>query len=141
MKTKILLFVTCFSLVFFNSCSKKEGESEFKNQITLGTGLNYSNYFELTGVSSDFYLVNGSVIIYFKVESKQDIAGNAIMLEFRNLQNEVIHTISRPSTQDYGHMLLSSFEWTQSVGTYLIKAYIVKEDSTDFVAETTITIH
>lgn len=141
MKTKILILFTFASLIVCNSCDKKESEPEFKNEITLGTGLNHANYFELSGVSSEFYSVGGSAIIYFKVESSEDIAGNAILLEFRTMSNGLINSISRPSTQDYGHILISSFEWMWEAGTYKAQAYIVKGDDTQFVAETVFTVH
>jgi len=132
----IVLCIACFT-----ACEKKEADNEFSNQITLGTGLNHSNYFELSGESSDFYQVGGSAIIYVRVESAEDIAGNPILLEFKTLDNSLINSISRPSTQDYGHILISSFEWMWTAGTYKVEAYIVQGDDKKFVAETVFTVH
>lgn len=140
MKTKTLAIIL-FSIFSMYACDKKESEPEFSNKITLGTGLNYSNYFELTGEGTDFYMTGGSAIIYFKVESSEDIGGRSILLEFKTLDNGLINSISRPSTQEYGHMLLSSFEWMWETGTYKVQAYIVNGDDKQFIAETVFTVH
>ena len=105
--------------MFLTSC--KKSSSEFSDKITLGTG---ASGFTITGESTSFTQVSGSVIIYIRIESEEDMAGRTIVLDFETASGSLINTITRPQAQDYGHILLSSFDWLGDKGNFTVNAYL-----------------
>lgn len=136
---KIFFLLIVATTISLTSCIEKT--DEFSDQITLGTGVNSTNYFELTGEGSEFQSINQSSIIYFRVESKEDLAGNDILLEFRTLNNGLINSITRENPQDYGHILVSYFDWQWMTGSYKVQAYIIKGLDKELIAEKEFTIY
>lgn len=87
-------------------CEKDDSPSDtFSNSLTLGTGLNPSNLFELTGEGTSFPA--GSQI-YFRLESKEDMAGSPVRINIKAAGSD-IDNIDYPVLQEYGHIYLSSF--------------------------------
>jgi hypothetical protein len=106
--TCILLFSV--SLLLFG-CKEKatEANDEFSNKLTLGTGLNPSNLFQLTGEGTTF---SKNIPIFFRLESKDDMAGSAVRIKIELKTNGTYSeskTFDYPNPQSYGHILLSSF--------------------------------
>jgi hypothetical protein len=103
-KAGILLVLAGFILVLA-SCDKSD-ESEFRNKLTLGTGMNAAS-FELTGEGTTFNSIGGSSIIYFRLESKDDMEGADVLLDFLTPDSEQpINNLSRDQAQDYGHIFM-----------------------------------
>jgi hypothetical protein len=132
---KCYSYLLCVStlVLMLTSCEKTD-DSGFKNKLTLGTGINPSNYFELTDVGTTFTRIGASAVIYFRLESKDDMEGATVLLDFETLDGGLINTISRPQAQSYGHIMVSSFEWMWDTGTYKIKAYLDMPDGRKFIA-------
>jgi len=106
------------------SCSKKSdstSSSGFSNKLTLGTGLNSSNLFELTGVGTSF---TASTTIYFRLESAEDMGGSAVRLKINEQDGTPIFTQDYPNPQSYGHILLSNFTITRA-GSYVATGILV----------------
>jgi hypothetical protein len=123
------------SLLLLSSCEEK---SEFTDALTLGTGM---SGFTITGESSSFTQTSGSVVIYYRLESEEDMAGRTAVLDFETSSGSLINTITRPQAQDYGHIQLSSFEWLGSTGTFVMKAYLADGVDKIFIAEKEFTIN
>jgi hypothetical protein len=122
-------------LLLLSSCEEK---SEFTDALTLGTGM---SGFTITGESSSFTQTSGSVVIYYRLESEEDMAGRTAVLDFETSSGSLINTITRPQAQDYGHIQLSSFEWLGSTGTFVMKAYLADGVDKIFIAEKEFTIN
>jgi hypothetical protein len=122
-------------LLLLNSCEEK---SEFSDKLTLGTGM---SGFTITGESSTFTQTSGSVVIYYRLESEEDMAGRTAVLDFETSSGSLINTITRPQAQEYGHLQLSSFEWLGSTGTFVMKAYLADGVDKIFIAEKEFTIN
>jgi hypothetical protein len=94
------------------ACDKKDDSSstdEFSNSLKLGTGMNASN-FTLTGEGTVF--PEGSAI-YFRLESKDDMAGSPVRITLKNNGTSVSDNYDYPSLQSYGHIYMSAI----AVGT------------------------
>jgi hypothetical protein len=141
MKKSIQLFIVAFAMLFtFSNCKKDSTSSEFTNKITLGTGTEATNAFNLTGESSTFYQVGGSALIYFRLESADDMGGSTVILDFETTGGSLINTISRPAVQNYGHIMVSSFNWEWQTGNYTVKAYLLVTGTKKFIASKDFTI-
>ena len=106
------------------SCSKKSDSNsspEFTNKLTLGTGLNPSNLFQLTGEGTSFM---ASTSIYFRLESADDMAGSAVRLKIDQQDGTPISSQDYPSLQSYGHIFLSNFTITRT-GSYVATGILV----------------
>lgn len=136
---KVFFLLIVSTIISLTSCIEKT--DTFSDQISLGTGVNPTNYFELTGEGTEFQSINQSSIIYFRVESKEDLAGNDVLLEFRTLNNGLINSITRENPQDYGHILVSYFDWQWMTGSYKVQAYIIKGLDKQLIAEKEFTIY
>ena len=118
--TKYIQFIFTILLltILFIGCNKDDAttnSNQFTDNLTLGSGLNTSNPFQLTGKSTTFS--GSSVIIYWRLESKDDMAGSAVSIKIEKLVNGSYTTAqSFPYTnpQSYGHIMLSTFVWTQT---------------------------
>ena len=126
--------------LFVSSCEEKD-DSGFINELSLGTGVSTTNYFDLTGAGSTFTIIGGSAVIYFRLESKDDMEGATVILDFETTAGGLINTISRTQAQSYGHIMVSSFEWMWNAGTYRIKAYLDKNGGKVFIASTEFTVN
>ncbi|HBS86596.1 MAG: hypothetical protein A2W91_20475 [Bacteroidetes bacterium GWF2_38_335] len=142
MKAKYFFFalfpVVLFSLVF-SGCKKEEDEeSEYSDKLALGTGM---SGFDLVGEGTTFTQTSGSVIIYFRLESEADMAGRPVVLDFLTSGGSLINTITRDQAQDYGHIMLSSFEWLGGTGNFKINAYLSEGSEKTFVATINFTVN
>jgi len=117
---KYFAFILLFSVsILFNGCKEKSTESgdEYSNKLTLGTGLNPANLFQLTGEGTNF---NKNVPIFFRLESKDDMAGSAVKIKIEVKSNGTYSdhkSFDFPNPQSYGHILLSSFT-LDAAGSY-----------------------
>jgi hypothetical protein len=127
-----LLFVS----TIFNGC--KKDESAYINELKLGTGM---AGFDLIGEGKTFSIPEGSVFLYFRLESADDMAGRTVVLDFLTSGNGLINTITREQAQDYGHIILSSFEWLGGSGSFKINAYLADGNDKIFIATTDFTIN
>jgi V8-like Glu-specific endopeptidase len=107
------------------SCSKKSDSTtttEFSNKITLGTGLNPSNLFELTGVGTTF---TAGTVIYFRLESAADMGGSDIRIQIDNQDGTPYTTVPDfDNPQSYGHIFISGFA-IPDAGSYKATAILV----------------
>jgi hypothetical protein len=105
------------------SCSKKSDStsSEFSNKLTLGTGLNSSNLFELTGTGTSFVV---NTYIYFRLESVDDMGGSKVRIKIDKQDGTAYNSIDYPNPQSYGHIFLSSFMIT-APGSYKATGILV----------------
>jgi hypothetical protein len=138
------------SLFFFSLCLLAIGgcgsnnNSDFKDSLTFGTGLG-GNGFDLVSEGTSFTLSPGPTgtqgTVWFKLGSAADIGNRAVRLY---ISGGTYATKDYPSTQDYGHYLLSSFRITDT-GTFPVKGYLVEQIGPDigketFVAESSLTM-
>lgn len=120
---KKIFFLLLITLAIV-SCSKKSDSTSstvFTNNLTLGTGLNPSNLFELTGVNTSF---TASTTIYFRLESADDMAGSAVRLKMDQQDGTPIFSQDYPNPQSYGHIFLSNFTITRA-GSYTATGILV----------------
>jgi hypothetical protein len=106
------------------SCSKKSDSTSstvFTNQLTLGTGLNPGNLFELTGVGTSF---TPSTAIYFRLESAVDMAGSAVRLKIDQQDGTPIFSRDYSNPSSYGNIFLSNFTITRT-GSYTATGILV----------------
>jgi V8-like Glu-specific endopeptidase len=107
------------------SCSKKSDSTtttEYSNKITLGTGLNPSNLFELTGVGTTF---TAGTLVYFRLECAADMGGSDVRIQIDNQDGTPYSTIpDYHNTQSYGHIFLSGFS-IPDAGSYKATAILV----------------
>jgi hypothetical protein len=114
----VALLMTVLLMLQLSGCKKEDSSTSadsFTDNLTLGTGLNSSNLFQLVGEGTTFKGVN--VNIYWRLESKDDMAGSAVNIKIEKLVSGVYSTFqtsSYPSTQSYGHIMLSSFSLPQT---------------------------
>lgn len=93
-------------LLLATGCEKDDSPSDtFSNSLTLGTGLNPANLFELTGEGTSFA---ASSLVYFRLESKEDMAGSPVRINIKSGGTD-IDNFDYPVLQDYGHIYLASF--------------------------------
>jgi len=84
----------------------KDDESEsttWKNALTFGTGTDGTN-FTLDGESTTF----PAGTIYFRLESKEDMAGSPVRIVITDLSTGEVLTYDYPVLQNYGHIYLSA---------------------------------
>ena len=116
---KLALAMTVALILCFNGCKKEDSSTnadQFTDKLTLGLGLNSSNLFQLVGESTTF-TATSNLQIYWRLESKDDMAGSAVTIKIEKSVNgtySTVQTIPYPNPQTYGHIMLSSFPWTQT---------------------------
>ncbi len=115
----IWIFLMSITLIM-PGCRKEEetDEEQFTNKLTLGTGM---NGFNLTGEATSFYLTGGSLNIYWRLESMDDMSGsNVRILIEKNLTGnfQVIDTVDFNNPQSYGHIMLSSYNHNYGAGNF-----------------------
>jgi hypothetical protein len=94
-------------IILINSgCTKSDSSTdEFSNSLKLGTGMNAGN-FTLNGEGTVF---QRGTTIYFRLESKDDIAGSTVRIAINEIGTAVYANRDYPSAQNYGHISMSSF--------------------------------
>ena len=120
---KKIFFLLLITLAVI-SCAKKSDsptETQYSNKLTLGTGLNPSNPFELTGVGTTFPV---STNIYFRLESTDDMGGSNVLLKIDEQSGTPISSQEYPNPQSYGHILISNFTVTRA-GNYVATGILV----------------
>lgn len=137
MKSKYLkiLFAIFLTAIILSGCTK---ESQYTDSLKLGTGM---SGFDLTGEGNDFIMTDASIFLYFRLESADDMAGRTVVLDFLTSGDNLINTITRDQAQDYGHIMLSSFEWLGGKGTFKVNAYLADGNDKIFIATQTFTIN
>ena len=123
------IFLLLLVVLAMTSCSKKSEDtstSSFSNKLELGTGLNPSNLFQLTGVGTTFTL-SGS--IYFRLESADDMGSSAVRIQIDKQDGTAVATYDYPSIQSYGHIYLSAFS-VELPGNYKATGILVNGNKT-----------
>jgi hypothetical protein len=118
----IWIFLLGLTIVL-TCCKKEEKDTEnetdqYSNKITLGTGM---SGFNITGEATTFYLIGGSLNIYWRLESKDDMAGSQVrILISKSISStyQTIDTIDYNNPQSYGHIMLSSYPHTYGAGSF-----------------------
>ena len=108
-----LAVVSCGS-----SPGKDGGTSAFKDQLTFGTGINYSA-FQLTGEATTFDLATTHQLS-FRLESAANFDGRFVRLYLNSLEQKDFSGCANADS----HLCLSSFS-VSTAGTYEVKAYLV----------------
>ncbi|MBK9981999.1 MAG: hypothetical protein IPP15_06155 [Saprospiraceae bacterium] len=108
------------------ACNKTDPADQFSNSLKLGTGLSATNSFVLTGEGTVF---QSGILIYFRLESKDDMAGSAVRINVNPVGSATTETHDFPSLQSYGHIYLSSF-LVQSPGDYIATGILADGDKT-----------
>ena len=120
---KKIFFLLLITLAIV-SCSKKSDNTStatYSNNLTLGTGLNPNNLFELTGAGTSF---TAPAVIYFRLESADDMAGSAVRLKIDQQDGTPISSQDYSNPQSYGHIFLSNFTITRT-GSYVATGILV----------------
>jgi len=84
---------------------------QFTNKLTLGTGMNPSN-FTLIGETTTFVRTGGTVPIYYRLESAADLGGSAVSIKIEKQSGSTYTTVvTYPYTnpQAYGHIIMAAF--------------------------------
>ena len=114
-----LAMTAALLLLCFSGCKKDDASTnadQFTDKLTLGLGLNSSNLFQLTGETTTF-TATPNLMIYWRLESKDDMAGSAVTIKIEKLVSgtyTTVQSIPYPNPQSYGHIMLSSFPMTQT---------------------------
>jgi hypothetical protein len=123
---KKLLFVL-LGIVILSGCSKKSTtDNPYSNSLQLGTGINPTNLFDLTGTGTSF---NASSLIYFRLESADDQGGSSIKLQINKQDGTSYNSYTYPALQNYGHIFISSFS-IPDPGNYTVTGIIVTGNKT-----------
>jgi hypothetical protein len=110
-----ILCLTCCCMFAAVSCEKKPTSTDFKNELTLGTG---SSGFALTGTGTVFdFPQGGSLQLYWRLESSDDMAGSRVIISIENFAGGVSVSQTYTNSQSYGHIMCSSITIT-AAGSY-----------------------
>ena len=136
---KRFIFFALIGLAIITGCSKSDDNSSnsFSDKLTIGNGMNASN-FTLIAEGTSFLSTD---ILYFRLESKDDMAGSAIQIKIENNNGGVYslkNTIEIANPQSYGHILISNIS-TLAAGQYRLTG-ILKANSKS-VASVNITVN
>ncbi|MBI5470755.1 MAG: hypothetical protein HY961_00275 [Ignavibacteriae bacterium] len=111
------------AVLMISGCKKDEAttptENQFTNGLTLGTGMNAST-FQVTGETTTFTRVGGTVMVYWRLESATDMAGSQVKIRLDKQTSGVyapFDSATYNNPQSTGHIMLSSLSVT-SIGTY-----------------------
>ncbi len=108
--------------LILTACKKDDPASssdQYVNKLTLGTGMNASN-FTLVGEGSSFTRGASYALIYYRLESVNDYGGAGISIKIEKQSGSnytTVGTYSYPNPQSYGHIIMSSFTVTD-VGSF-----------------------
>lgn len=111
-------------MVFFSGCKKDDSNpaadtNQFTNKLTLGTGADATK-FAITGETSTFTKTGANVMIYWRLETANDMGGSAVQIKVEKLVSGsyvAYNSFNFPSTQTYGHIMMSIFVMTEA-GSY-----------------------
>jgi len=126
------------------SASVDSGDSTtggYSNKLTFGTGWNTSN-FTLTGEGTTFNLTGGSATLYYRLESANDLAGNAVSIKVEKQTTggyTTVGTYSYTNPQNYGHIIMSSISIT-GAGTYRMTGQMGTVSAATTIATTSIVL-
>lgn len=100
-------------VLLLSGCKKDDPTSsdQFTNKLTLGTGMNASN-FTLIGEGTVFTRVGNSATIYYRLESAADFGGAGVSIKIEKQSGSsytVVGTYAYSNPQSYGHIIMSSF--------------------------------
>lgn len=124
---KNVIFILFTLAVISSGCKKSEDStSEYNNKIELGTGLDPSNSFILTGVGTTFA---STATIYFRLESQDDMAGSIVKIQVMNSDGTLYNAWEYPNPQSYGHIMVSSFRIAET-GNYTVSGILVTGNKT-----------
>jgi hypothetical protein len=124
---KNVIFILFTLSVISSGCKKSEDStSEYTNKIELGTGLDPSNSFILTGVGTTF---TSTATIYFRLESQDDMAGSKVKIQVMNSNGTLYNDWEYPNPQSYGHIMVSSFRISET-GNYTVSGILVTGNKT-----------
>lgn len=120
MKKKILPLLLLSLFLYSSDCKKDESptSSDYVNKLTLGTG---ASGFTLNGEATSFTLFGSSVTLYFRLESKDDMAGSDVQIKIEKSTASGYtfqQTFTFTATQNYGHIMLSGFSHTFGKGEF-----------------------
>ncbi len=94
-----------------NSGSSTDSDSDFKNSLTLGTGM---LGFEITGETTTF---SNDQVIYWRLESKDDMGGSSVDIVITK-DGAQVGLVTFPNPQTYGHIMLSGYKHTYGTGSF-----------------------
>jgi hypothetical protein len=132
----LALLVTC------SACKKDDPASstdQYSNKLTLGTGMNASN-FTLTGEGSVFTRSGAAATIYYRLESAADFGGAGVSLKIEKQSGSsytVVGTYPYANPQNYGHIIMSAFN-VADIGSYRATGLLTATSAV--VATTTFTV-
>jgi hypothetical protein len=116
--TALIVASLTVASLFLCSPTKSGSNSEFSNRLTLGTGQNTANPFNLTGVGISF--AGAPLTLYWRLESSDDMAGSSVIIDIKKAVNSVYSSYKSqtyPSSQSYGHIMVSAIT-IDSTGYY-----------------------
>jgi hypothetical protein len=109
--TNYLVGLVASLCVLCASCSNDDNPTiavQYSNKLTLGTGTNASNT-SLTGESDEFRALGGVAVLYWRLESAADYAGDSVSLRIEKRVGDSYTPIGTYSTaRSYGHVVVSS---------------------------------
>lgn len=114
-------------------CKKDDASTnsdQYSDKLTLGSGINSSNLFQLTGETTTFTGTN--LNIFWRLESKDDMAGSSVTIKIEKQVSgtyTTVQSIPYPNPQSYGHIMLSSFPWSQK-GSFRATGILVAPNKT-----------
>jgi hypothetical protein len=118
-----VFFISIIALliIIVSGCKKDSsdptsGNNQYSNKLTLGTGVDYSKFL-ITGEGVSFYKAGGSVQIFWRLESANDMAGSNVNIKIEKQSGGTFisdTTITYPNPQSYGHIMISSFTFSKT---------------------------
>jgi hypothetical protein len=145
-KMRSTLVIIALTLVVACTGCKKDDSStsttpdQYTNKLTLGTGMNASN-FTLTGEGTTFTRSSGSATIYYRFESAADFGGAGISIKIEKQSGSsytLVGTYPYANPQNYGHIIMSAFV-VADVGTFRATGLLTATSTT--VASTAFTVN
>ncbi len=106
-----------------NGGSSSNSDSDFKNSLTLGTGM---SGFVITGETTTFM---NNDIIYWRLESEADMGGSSVEIVITK-DGAQVGSVTFPSPQSYGHIMLSGFKHTYGTGNFRATGKLVTGNKT-----------
>jgi hypothetical protein len=117
----------CFLIMAGISCEKNPASNDgFKDSLTLGTGM---SGFTLTGASTTFTRIGGSLQLYWRLESAADMAGSDVTITITPVSGGSPVSQTYAHLQSYGHIMLSSINVT-AAGSYRATGILVTGNKT-----------
>lgn len=84
--------------------------------------------FVLIGESTNFTMIGSSINLYFRLESKDDMAGSSVQTKIeKSTSSGYSHqqTFTFENPQSYGHIMLSSFSHSFGKGEFRASGILV----------------